>query len=105
MKSDPAGTPVSDSDAVQDAAIRWPVSIGTAAQLSGISPKMLRHYESLGLLGAALLADPPDPAELATLVAPVSAFRSDRCSDASCWLRGLASAPSTQGGRPWSTTA
>ncbi len=30
----------------------WPVSIGQAAQLSGISPKMLRHYESLGLLGA-----------------------------------------------------
>ena len=30
----------------------WPVSIGAAAQLSGISPKMLRHYESLGLLGA-----------------------------------------------------
>ncbi|MDR7152233.1 Cu(I)-responsive transcriptional regulator [Hydrogenophaga palleronii] len=29
----------------------WPVSIGQAAQLSGISPKMLRHYESLGLLG------------------------------------------------------
>lgn len=30
----------------------WPVSIGKAAQLSGISPKMLRHYESLGLLAA-----------------------------------------------------
>ncbi len=29
----------------------WPVSIGVAAELSGISPKMLRHYESLGLLG------------------------------------------------------
>jgi MerR family transcriptional regulator, copper efflux regulator len=29
----------------------WPVNIGTAAQLSEISPKMLRHYESLGLLG------------------------------------------------------
>lgn len=35
-----------------DAVTPWPVSIGTAAQLSGISPKMLRHYESLGLLGA-----------------------------------------------------
>jgi len=30
----------------------WPVGIGQAARLSGISPKMLRHYEGLGLLGA-----------------------------------------------------
>jgi MerR family copper efflux transcriptional regulator len=29
----------------------WPVNIGTAAALSSISPKMLRHYEALGLLG------------------------------------------------------
>jgi Cu(I)-responsive transcriptional regulator len=29
----------------------WPVNIGQAAQLSGISPKMLRHYEGMGLLG------------------------------------------------------
>lgn len=29
----------------------WPVTIGQAAQRSGISPKMLRYYEGLGLLG------------------------------------------------------
>jgi len=28
------------------------VNIGTAARLSGLSPKMLRHYEMLGLLSA-----------------------------------------------------
>lgn len=31
-------------------ALAWPVHIGSAAELSGISAKMVRHYEALGLL-------------------------------------------------------
>ena len=45
-------TPTQDTDPSLTAVNAWPVAIGTAARLSGISPKMLRHYESLGLLGA-----------------------------------------------------
>lgn len=33
------------------------VNIGKAAELSGISPKMLRHYESLGLLSTVTRTD------------------------------------------------
>ncbi len=42
---------VAHFDASLDTVLSWPVNIGLAAQLSDISPKMLRHYESLGLLG------------------------------------------------------
>ncbi|MEZ5702470.1 MAG: Cu(I)-responsive transcriptional regulator [Burkholderiaceae bacterium] len=40
-----------NADAPLDSISGWPINIGLAAQLSGISPKMLRHYESMGLLG------------------------------------------------------
>ncbi|AOF85695.1 Cu(I)-responsive transcriptional regulator [Hydrogenophaga sp. RAC07] len=40
-----------------DRLTRWPVNIGKAAELSGISPKMLRHYEALGLLGDVVRTD------------------------------------------------
>jgi MerR family copper efflux transcriptional regulator len=35
----------------------WPVSIGVAAQLSTVTAKMVRHYESLGLLQAVARTD------------------------------------------------
>ncbi len=35
----------------------WPVAIGTAARLSNVSAKMLRHYESMGLLSTVARTD------------------------------------------------
>ena len=35
----------------------WPVAIGTAARLSNVSAKMVRHYESLHLLAAVARTD------------------------------------------------
>lgn len=37
--------------------LAWPVNIGAAAALSGISAKMVRHYESLGLLSRVARTD------------------------------------------------
>ena len=37
--------------------MNWPVTIGVAAQRSGVSAKMLRHYEGLGLLPAVARSD------------------------------------------------
>jgi Cu(I)-responsive transcriptional regulator len=52
VRSRPAGakakTPVNTA---------WPVAIGTAARLSRVSAKMLRHYESLGLLAPVARTD------------------------------------------------
>lgn len=31
--------------------VSWPVNVGTAARLAGLSSRMVRHYEALGLLG------------------------------------------------------
>jgi len=53
-------TPVADPSTLvplpADAA-DWPVHIGQAAELSGVSPKMVRHYESLGLLRSLARSD------------------------------------------------
>lgn len=35
----------------------WPVNIGHAAALSGVSAKMIRHYESQGLMPAVVRTD------------------------------------------------
>lgn len=39
------------------AGVAWPVQIGDAARISGVSAKMVRHYEGLGLLGRVARTD------------------------------------------------
>lgn len=43
--------------AMKPRAISWPVPIGVAAQRAGISARMVRHYESLGLISGVARTD------------------------------------------------
>lgn len=49
--------PAKRTPSAADAAAGVPLNIGAAAAASGVSPKMVRHYESLGLLGAIVRSD------------------------------------------------
>lgn len=50
-------SPRSTVSAVADSGIDGSVNIGEAAASTGLSPKMIRHYERLGLIGPARRTD------------------------------------------------
>ncbi|KAB2900922.1 MAG: Cu(I)-responsive transcriptional regulator [Burkholderiaceae bacterium] len=52
----PQGTPLAVPQ-TRPKAQSWPVPIGTAARRAGVSARMVRHYESLGLLSPVARTD------------------------------------------------
>ena len=57
MPHSPDAAPTARAKAAAPRATTWPVPIGVAAQRAGISARMVRHYESLGLISGVARTD------------------------------------------------
>ncbi len=57
MPHSPDAAPTTRAKAAAPRATTWPVPIGVAARRAGISARMVRHYESLGLISGVARTD------------------------------------------------